>query len=684
MKNYDFTKIRNLAFVGSSGAGKTTLIEMLLNKAKMTTRIGKVEDGNTVMDFDQEEINKTMSLTMGVGYLNWEGKYLNIIDTPGYADYIGEQIAALSAVETAMVVANATGGFEVGLEFALDSTTKAGISRALIINRMDNEQADYNKIIEDIAENTGINVTPLIIPIGKEAGFKGVVDILENKAYIDGQFVDIPAEVADEVEESRMKLMESVAETSEELMEKYFEEGELSVEEMITGVKAGIISGDVMPAFACSATMGKGLDALLKAICSYLPSPADKAEFTMLKGEEEVTKTASPDGEFIGYVFKSFSDPAIGDMAYLRVMSGTLKSGTEVFVTEKNSKDRVGNMYFILGKNRKDASELKAGMIGGLVKMKAARGLNTLVEPNSEEKIPAPEMPAPVYWKSIKAASQADEDKIGGALNKLLDEDPTITAKFDSETHENVLSGVGEQQMQLIQKRLKSRYKVEAELFNPRIPYKETIMGKTDVQYKHKKQSGGRGQYGHVHFKIGPKPRGEGFEFINSIVGGVIPSKFIPAIEKGLVEIMGKGVIAGYQVVDLYVDCYYGSYHDVDSSEMAFKIAASQALKLGFNDCKPILLEPIHNVNIVIPNEYMGDVMGDISTRRGKIVGMEQVGNKQHLNAQLPLSELFEYFPSLKSLTQGRGRFTQEFSHYERLPQDNAQKVIAEFQQEDE
>lgn len=355
----------------------------------------------------------------------------------------------------------------------------------------------------------------------------------------------------------------------------------------------------------------------------------------------------------------------------------------DIYVPEKDAKDRIGNMFHIMGKNRADAGELRAGEIGGLVKLKAAKGLCTMVDGNNKFQFPAVVLPTPVYWKTIKAASQADEDKISSALTKLLDEDPTVKFEINQETHESVLSGIGEQQLLLIQKRLKTRYKVEAELFEPRIPYKETVVSKSDVQYKHKKQTGGRGQYGHVHFRVGPKPRGEGYEFINSIVGGVIPSKFIPAIEKGIQETLEKGIVAGYQVVDIYVDCYFGSYHDVDSSEMAFKIAASQALKQGFKDAKPILLEPIHNVQIIIPNEYMGDVMGDVSTRRGKIVGMEQIGKKQILNAHIPLSELFEYFPTLKSLSQGRGRFTQSFSHYEKLPEELAQKVIASYQEQE-
>ncbi|MCB5230952.1 MAG: elongation factor G, partial [Candidatus Cloacimonas sp.] len=382
--------------------------------------------------------------------------------------------------------------------------------------------------------------------------------------------------------------------------------------------------------------------------------------------------------------FKSVADPITGDVGYVRMFSGSIKPGMDVFIPEKDSRDKISSMYRMLGKNRSETSTLKAGDIGALVKMRVGRGFNSIVDSSSKLSFITPQLPTPVYWKTIKAVNQSDEDKIGNGLTRLLDEDPTLRFEFNAETTENVLSGIGELQIGMVQKKMKNRYKIDTELNDPKIPYKETIMGKSDTQYKHKKQSGGRGQYGHVHFRIGPKGRGEGYEFINSIVGGTIPSKFIPAVEKGIVETLEKGIVAGYPVVDIFVDCYFGSYHDVDSSELAFKLAASQALKKGFQEARPIILEPIHEVQIVIPSEYMGDVMGDVSTRRGKIVGMEQKGKKQILNAQIPLAELFAYFPALKSLTQGRGRFDQKFSHFEKLPDELAEKIIASYQDSDQ
>jgi elongation factor G len=682
MKNYDMKQIRNIAFAGASGSGKTTLAEHLLHKAKATNRIGKVEDGNTVMDYDQEEIGKGMSLNLSLAHFDWKNHVINLIDTPGCPDFVGDQIAGVTGADTAIIVANAAGGFEVGLEQTLEQLSeRKDTAKAILINRMDNEHADYVKIMELVRDNLSITLAPVIVPIGKENTFEGVIDILKGKAFLNEKYTDIPAELKDYADEFKAQLMEAIAETDEQLMEKYCETESLSEEEMLKGLKQGAANGLLLPVFACSAGTEIGIEPVLDAFIEYLPSPADNQKIRVMENKEEKEITVSETSPLIAYLFKSLTDPIAGDIGYVRVFSGTLKTGMDVFIPEKDSKDKISSMYTIMGKHRTEASELKAGDIGALVKMKVARGFNTITEPNGKLHYPQPALPTPVYWKTIKAVNQSDEDKIGVALTKLLDEDPTLNLELNTETSENVLEGIGELQIGMIQKKLKTRFKIDTELNDPKIPYKETITGKADVQYKHKKQSGGRGQYGHVHFRIAPTERGNGFEFINSIVGGTIPSKFIPAIEKGLAETMAKGIIAGYPVVDISVDCYYGSYHDVDSSELAFKLASSQALKKGFKDSNPILLEPVHEVKIVIPSEYMGDVMGDISTRRGKISGMEQKGNKQILNAQLPLSELFSYFPNLKSLTQGRGRFIQTFSHYEKLPTEITEKIVQAYEE---
>jgi elongation factor G len=522
-----------------------------------------------------------------------------------------------------------------------------------------------------------------MIPIGSEGSFRGVVDLIKQKAYIDNEMVDIPADMAELVEEKRLELMENIAETDEALLEKFLESMELSVEDMVAGIKKAVVSKSIIPAFASSAATNKGVRAFIDACINYLPSPADVKEVGVLVNNEPQNILVSPDGDLVAYIFKNYADPIMGDIAYIRVFSGTLTNALDVFIPEKDGKDKVGNMFYLMGKNRKDTSELRAGEIGGLVKLKTAKNLCSMVKIGSHMVFPPVELPLPVYWQAIKAVNQSDEDKIGEAIAKLSNEDPTIRSIINMETHENIIAGMGSQQISLLQKKLKTRYKVDASLQDPKVPYKETIMGSADVKYKHKKQSGGKGQYGEVYFRVKPRDRGEGFEFINAIVGGVVPSNYIPAIEKGLHESLKKGVVAGYEIVDISVELYFGSYHDVDSSEMAFKIAASQCLKLAFEEAKPILLEPIMIADIMIPSEYMGDVMGDISTRRGRILGMEQLGRKQILKAQMPQSEVFSYFPSLKSLTQGRGRFTNTFSHYERLPEELAKKVIAAHEEKE-
>lgn len=676
--------IRNIALVGATGSGKTSLAEQMLFNSKTINRVGKVDDGNTVMDYNAEEIEKGMSMTMGIANFKWKKNLINIIDTPGYADFAGEAIAAAAAVENILFVANATSGFEVSLEQSIELLGKHKNAKAFIINRMDGEGADFNKALDLIRENTSFNPVPIYLPIGAEEKFVGVVDIVKNKAIINRVESEVPADMVAMVAENRMALMEAVAESDDALLEKYFEEGKLTEDELINGLTSAVAKGTLVPAFATSASTNIGVTALIEAIVSYLISPADAPEILVEENEEQKLVPVSEDGKLIAYIFKSFSDPNVGDIAYVRVFSGVLKSGLDVFVPEKNSKDRVGSMYKIVGKNRKDATELKAGDIGGLVKLKVAHGLDSLVELHTDIKVVPPVLPTPVFWQTIKAVNQHDEDKIGTALNKLLDEDPTIFLETNAETSENILNGIGEHQIGLIKKKLKSRYNIDAELFVPAVPYKETIKKSVEVNYKHKKQSGGKGQYGDVYLRIKPLAHGEGIQFINAVVGGTIPSKFIPAIEKGLHEVCAQGIISGNPIVDMSVEVYFGSYHDVDSSEMAFKIATWQCIKKGFEQGGYVMLEPLHDVKIIIPDEYMGDVMGDISsTRRGKIVGMEQKGKKQILNAQMPLSELFKYYPALKSMTQGRGKFEQTFSHYDKVPKEIAEKVIAAAQEKE-
>ena len=542
------------------------------------------------MDFDAEETAKKMSLSLSLGWLNHKDHKINILDTPGTPDFIGDAIVAIPAVENVVLVANAASGYEVGLELAIEQLERRKVGKVVVVNRMDNEHADFHKTLESIHENAGLNPIPVQLPIGRENTFEGVVDIIRQKAIRLSGEGEIPADMQSAVEDARLHLMEAVAETDEELLNTFLENMELSDEQILKGLKNAVATGEICPAFACSAHTGAGVVAWLDAVCDYLPSPEESNPMQVLRKGEPSEFVASADGELLGYVFKLYADPNMGDYAYVRVFSGTLKAGTEFYIPEKDAKDKAGNMYYMLGKNRSDTQEIRAGEIGALVKLKNAKALNTITAVGSDLSLPLPELPTATYWQMIRAANQSDEDKIGSSLQRVIAEDPTIRFDLNMETHENVISGMGEQQLQLVLKKLKNRYKVDATMKEPRIPYKETITAGAESQYRHKKQSGGRGQYGEVYFRIKPTERGEGFQFINAIVGGVIPSNFIPAIEKGLVETMEKGIIAGYQVVDVSVEVYYGSYHDVDSSEMAFKIASSMALKEGFKKCRPILL----------------------------------------------------------------------------------------------
>lgn len=682
MKNFAMEDIRNIAFVGATGAGKTTLVEQILNNTGKTTRIGSVDEGNTVMDYTEEEIEKKMSMNMGIVNFEWKKNKINLIDTPGTHDFANEQIAASIASETVLFFTNATSDMEVSFEQSYDLLKDRDVAKGIVINRMDNEGADYNKILNSLRENLDIRAIPITIPIGSESKLSGVIDLLKGKAFIKDKETEIPEDYVDMVEEKKLELTEAIAESDDELLEKYFEAGELTMDELKDGITKAIQKGSFIPVFATSAEKNVGVDQLLNCFINYLPSAKSIEEIEVVENEKTKKIKVDPQNELVAYIFKSITDPNLGDTTLVRVYSGELKSGMDVFVPEQNSNERIGSLYFIFGKKRTSTDKITAGDIGVLVKMKVTKTFNTMVSTKAEYRIPAVKLPSPVYWKSIKAKSQKDEDKIGGALAKLLEEDKTLKLSMNKETKENVISGLGELQINQIKNKLKTRYGINADFLKPKVPYKETVSSTTKVSYRHKKQSGGKGQYAEVYFKVSPKPRGEGFEFVNSIVGGAIPTKFIPAVEKGLKEILVKGIISGNPIVDIEVECYDGTFHEVDSSEMAFKIASWNALKKAFKEDSPILLEPIHKVKIIIPNEYMGDVMGDISTRRGRIGGMEQKGKKQILNAELPLAELFSYYPVLKSLTQGKGKFETEFSHYKKVPNNIAEEVIEAAQKD--
>ncbi|MDI6716085.1 MAG: elongation factor G [Actinomycetota bacterium] len=688
MKKYATKNIRNLALVGHGGSGKTTLAEAMLFITGAITRFGKVDEGNTTTDYDPEEIRRKFSINTSLAPCEWNNHKINVVDTPGYADFIGEVYSALSAVDIAAIVVDAVSGLEVQTERVWAIADEFNLAKMVIINRMDKEHASFDETLKVIQEVYSDKVTPLQLPVGSQANFKGVVDVLKQKAYItaDGKtsIEGVPADMADAVASAREALIERIAESDDVLMEKYLEEGELSEKEIMDGLKAAIASGQVIPVTCTAAFTAVGVQGLLDAIVDFLPSPIDRGAIKGIdsKSDQEIEIKPSESEPLAAYVFKTVADPYVGKLSYFRVFSGNLKANSTVFDSSQGKKERVGHVFVVRGKTQEDVSDIPAGDIGAVAKLAETMTGDTLTEEGRTIILPAIKFPEPVISVAVAAKSKSDEEKLGTSLNRLAEEDPTLTVKRDTETRQTVLSGMGDMHLDIITERLKRKFGVEAELSAPRIPYKETIKGTASVQGRHKKQSGGRGQFGDVWLKIEPLPRGAGFEFVDQIVGGVVPQQYRPAVEKGVREAMEQGILAGYPAVDVKVTLYDGSYHAVDSSEMAFKIAGSLAMKKGFMEAKPVLLEPIMKVEVVVPEQYMGDVIGDLSSRRGKPLGSESRGRNVAISALVPLAEMATYASSLRSITSGRGAYHMEFDHYEEVPADTAKKIIEQYEKE--
>ncbi|HZD60808.1 MAG TPA: elongation factor G, partial [Anaerolineae bacterium] len=660
MKKYATANIRNVGLVGHGGAGKTTLTEAMLFTTGATSRFGKVDEGNTVTDYDPEEVRRQFSINASLAYCELNNHKINIIDTPGYTDFIGEVYGALRAVDIAAIVVDAVAGLEVQTERVWAIADEYNLAKMVVVNRMDKEHANFDEVLGALQEVYTDKVTPLQLPIGSQANFKGVVDVLNQKAYItEGgktSTEDVPGDMADAVASAREALIERVAESDDTLMEKYLEEGELSDEEIRAGLKTAIVSGQVIPVTCTAAFTTTGVNGLLDAITNFLPSPVDRGTVTGIdpKTEEDVERAPSESEPLSTFVFKTVADPYVGKLSYFRVFSGAFKANSTVANSARGKKERVGHIFAVRGKTQEDISEIPAGDIGAVAKLADTMTGDTLCDEARVVMFPPVKFPEPVISVAAAAKTKGDEEKLGTSLNRLAEEDPTLTIRRDTETHQTVLSGMGDMHLDIITERLKRKFGVEAELSAPRIPFKETIKGAAAVQGRHKKQSGGRGQFGDVWLKIEPLPRGEGFEFVDKIVGGVVPQQYRPAVEKGIKETMEQGILAGYPVVDVRVTLYDGSYHAVDSSEMAFKIAGSLAMKKGFMDAKPVLLEPITKVEVVVPEQYMGDVIGDLSSRRGRPLGSEPRGRNIVISALVPLAEMATYASTLRSITSGR------------------------------
>ncbi len=687
MKSPSPDRIRNVALVAHGDAGKTTLAEAMLFAGGAVSRMGSVDDGSAALDFSENEKRRQITINLGIGFCDWKGTKINVLDCPGYADFYGDVKAGLRVADSAVVVLAAPSGIEVGTDLVWQFIESAGLPRMICVNKMDKEHADFRKCLEAASEDLGARVAPVTVPIGAAESFKGVVDLIEEKAYVyDGSGKAaagaVPDDMADEVAELRSQLIEAAAENDEALMEKYFAEETLSADEIRQGLRAGVAAATIVPVVASAAASGIGLAPFMDLIASVMPAASGVTEIVGTKpgSEDEVKRPANANEPFAALVFKTVAEQHVGELSFFRVYSGSVSSGSEVLNSTKDEGERMGTVYALVGHDRKETEAVGVGDIGAAVKLKQTSTGDTLCAKNAPIVRPPVDFPKPVLSVAVKAKSKGDEEKILSGLLKLHEEDPTFTAGYDPVIKQTIISGLGNLHLDVMVEKLKDKFGVEVETEKPKIPYRETIRSQARAEGKYRKQTGGRGQFGVAWLRIEPRERGEGFEFVNEIVGGSIPSKFIPAVEKGVVERMSRGVIAGYPMVDVLVAVYDGKDHPVDSSEMAFKMAGSIGFRLAAEQADPILLEPIHLISVMVPDEYLGDVMSDVSSRRGKIRETGQAGRYQVVRAVVPLAELYKYSTHLRSITQGRGLFEMEFSHYEGVPGDVQAKVVAESQ----
>ena len=685
MKSYSTEKIRNLALVGHSASGKTSVCEALLYKTGNLKRLGKVEDGNTVTDFDKEEISRGVSISTAVAPVEWRDFKINLIDTPGYFDFSGEVYSSLRASEAALVVIDAQNGIEVGAEKVLKYTESIELPRIIFVNKMDKENVNFAKVVSDLHIAFGKKVIPFTLALGEGENFKGVIDVLNKKAYeYDGferKEVEIPEIRVEEVNHVYDTIVEVVAETDDELMEKFFDGEEFSHEEFMKGVTSALLNGSAVPLICGSATTGAGIDMLLDVITDYMPAPNDERAKRGFRNEDDNIRKISVNEPFSAVVFKTIVDPFVGRISIFKVMSGKITKDTEIFNSTKDEGDKAAGLFFLRGKTQVETSEINAGDIGAVSKLSITETGDTLCDKQNKTLYKKIKYPKPNLYFAIEPKSKNDEDKISQALHKLHEEDPSFVSERNIETKQHLIGGQGNVQLQIVLDKLKNAYGVETNIIPLRIAYRETIKGKSDVQGKHKKQSGGAGQYGDVFMRF--EPTTEEFEFAEEVFGGAVPRNYFPAVEKGIRDCLEKGILAGYPVVNVKATLYDGSYHPVDSNEMAFKIAASLAFKKGMEQAHPVLLEPIMKIEVRIPESYMGDVMGDLNKRRGKVLGMEMLEDgTQLVIGEAPHSELFEYAIDLRSMTQARGDFTMEFDRYEEVPANIAEKIIEESKTE--
>ena len=686
MKDYAAKDIRNFAIAGHGGSGKTMLTEAMLSKSGEINRLGSIESGSTVSDYHQDEHDRQISIHSSPLHLEWNDTKFNLIDTPGYLDFIGETISSLAVVDAAVVVVHAVNGVEVGTEQVWNYASNYGLPKILVVNGLDREHTQFDKVLQQAKDHFGANVFPMQLPVNSGPGFNQIIDVLRSELITyttdgSGKYSesDIPEDWKDRIKTLHGELIEYVAESDDSLLEKFFEEGSLTEEEMREGLHHAIQNQVFIPLFCTASTQNIGAARLMDFISKYGSSPVDRSSIQAEDANSgEDVSVALDGGEPVVHIFKTISEAHVGELSFFRVYSGSISTGADLQNTTRSTTERFGQMFLMNGKDRTSVSKLNAGDIGAVVKLKNTHTGNTLTGSNNRVKLSSVELPSSNIHLGLKSKTKGDEEKIATGLATIHEEESTFIYNVDSELHQTVLSGQGELHLQVSIDRLKRKFNVDVETFKPRIPYRETIKGSGSSKYRHKKQSGGAGQFAEVWMRIESEPRGNGVEFVHSLVGQNVDRVFVPSVEKGVTAACTEGVLAGYSVVDVRADFYDGKQHPVDSKDIAFQMAGKQAFRQAFMEAQPCLLEPILNIEIKVPEEFMGDVMGDMSSRRGKIMGMDTEGTFQLIKAQAPQSEMYHYSTTLRSLTGGRGIHSEKFSHYEEVPKDMEAKVIAE------
>jgi len=675
-------QIRNVVLLSHQGAGKTSLTESMLFTSGAIQRLGSVEDGTATSDYDPLEVERHMGINLSLLPFEWQGVKLNLIDTPGYADFIGEVRSGLRVTEGALVVVCAASGVEVGTEQMWGDAEKANLPRLIFVNKMDRDNADFFSTLKGIQAKLSPRCLPLQLPIGSQSDFQGIVDLVTMKAYIGAnlQEAEIPSTLQEQAEASREKLVEAVVEIDDELINKYLEGEPINNEEISAAIKKSTLAGKLVPIFTGSALQGIGTQQVLNGICSYLPSPEEKDAFVAKNVSTSDQEDVNPNSEspLSSLVFKTSADPYVGKLSYFRVYSGVISSNSQVWNANKNSVERIGQLFTVLGKNQQQVPQVAAGDIGAVARLSLTTTGDTLCAREHPVIFRGIEFPEASFSMAIQPRTKTDLDKMSTVLPRICEEDPSLQTRREVDTNEFIISGVGDSHLEIVKEKIRRKFGVEVKLDLPKIPYKETITMSTKAEYKHKKQSGGHGQYGHVFLELEPLSRGGGFEFAKKIFGGAIPQNYIPSVEKGVNEAKQEGILAGYPVVDMKVTLYDGSFHAVDSSDIAFKIAAAQALKKGLSQGQPVLLEPIMNLTITVPEMYTGDIASDLNTKRGRVLGMSPSDGINVIEAQAPYAELLHYAIDLRSMTQGRASFAMEFDHYEEVPAHLTQKITAD------